>query len=117
VERSTTAPVAPFDVWGVVSEIHSEGEVSYEVLLCDAANRTVRISGIEVGTGVEELHPGDHAWFFDVEPSEVLPRHGAFVHPHNFHGKRPSRAWPDALRIRVYLEGTKDDRKAADQHR
>lgn len=102
--RSTDAPVAPFDVWGVVSETGSDGEVSYGVLLCDAAGRTVRVSGVEAGTGVEDLRPGDRAWFFDAEPSEVLPRHGAFAHPRNFHGKRPSRAWPDALRLQVFVE-------------
>ncbi len=42
-------------------------------------------------------------WFFDLEPSETLPRHGAFTHPRNFHGERPSRAWSDALRLRVFI--------------
>lgn len=106
VERSTTAPVAPFDVWGVVSEVGSDVEASYEVLLRDAAGRTVRVSGVEAGAGVENLRRGDHAWFFDVESSEILPRHGAFTHPRNFHVKRPSRAWADALRIRIFTEPT-----------
>ena len=36
--------------------------------------------------------------------SETLPHHGAFTHPRNFYGERPSRAWSDALRLRVFIE-------------
>jgi len=103
-ERSTVAPVAPFDTWGLVSEVGSEVEESYEVLLRDAAGRKVRVTGVEASTGVEKLRRRDRVWFFDVEPSETLPHHGAFTHPRNFHGKRSSRAWPDALRLRLFIE-------------
>ena len=103
-ERSTVAPVTPFDTWGLVSEVGSEVEESYEVLLRDAAGRKVRVTGVEASTGVEKLRRRDRVWFFDVEPSETLPHHGAFTHPRNFHGKRSSRAWPDALRLRLFIE-------------
>jgi len=100
---STTAPVAPFDVWGTVLEVSSEDERFYEVMLRDAAGRKVRISGLQAGLGVGSLRNGDYAWFFDLEPSETLPHHGAFTHPRNFHAERPSRAWSDALRLRVFI--------------
>jgi hypothetical protein len=100
---STTAPVAPFDTWGTLLEVGTKGERSYEVLLRDAAGRKVRVSGLEAGLGIESFRIGDYAWFFDLEPSETLPHHGAFTHPRNFHGERPSRAWSDALRLRVFI--------------
>jgi hypothetical protein len=64
----------------------------------------VRVSGLEANLGIEGLRNGDYGWFFDVEPSETLPHHGAFTHPRNFHEVRPSRAWSDALRIQVFAE-------------
>lgn len=99
---STTAPVAPFDTWGTLLAVSTIDERSYEVLIRDAAGRNVRISGLEEVAG---LHNGDYVWFFDLEPSETLPQHGAFAHPHNFHGMRPSRAWSDALRLRIFAGG------------
>jgi len=100
---STTALVAPFDVWGTVLEVSSEDERFYEVMLRDAAGRKVRVSGLRAGLGIAGLRSGDYAWFFDLEPSETLPHHGAFTHPRNFHGERPSRAWSDALRLGVFI--------------
>ena len=104
--KSTSAnePVAPFDTWGTLLEAGTEDERSYEVLLRDAADRKVRVSGLETGFGIESAVRGDHIWFFDLEPSETLPHHGAFTHPRNFHGERPSRAWFDALRLQVFIE-------------
>lgn len=81
-------------------EVGTKDERSYEVLLHDAAGRKVRISGL--GAGIGSLRRGDYAWFFDLERSETLPRHGAYTHPRNFHGERPSRAWSDALRFGVF---------------
>ncbi len=98
---STTAPVAAFDTWGTLLAVRTRDEQSHEVLLHDAAGRKVRISGLEEIAG---LHNGDYVWFFDLEPSETLPQHGAFTHPRNFHGTRPSRAWSDALRLRIFAE-------------
>lgn len=100
---STTALVAPLDVWGTVLEASSEGERFYEVMLRDAADRKVRVPGLRAGLGIAGLRSGDYAWFFDLEPSETLPHHGAFTHPRNFHGERPSRAWSDALRLGVFV--------------
>lgn len=98
---SANARVAPFDIWGTLLEVGTEDERSYEALLRDAADRKVRVSGLDDEIG--NLHDGDYAWFFDLEPSETLPHHGAFTHPHNFHGERPSRAWSDALRLKVFI--------------
>ena len=94
---STTAPVAPFDVWGTVLDVRSEGQQFYEVMLRDIADRKVRVSGLRSGRGIERLRSGDYVWFFDLEPSETLPHHGAFTHPRNFHGERSSRAWSNAF--------------------
>lgn len=101
--RSTTAPVAPFDVWGTVIDARSQGERSYEVTLRDVAGRKVRVSGLHNGPWDERLRSGDHVWFFDLEPSETLPHHGAFTHPRNFHGERASRVWSDALRLQIFI--------------
>lgn len=98
---STTAPVAPFDVWGTVLGVSTKDERFYEVMLRDAAGRKVRVSGLRDGFGIGSLRSGD--WFFDLEPSETLPHHGAFTHPRNFHGERTSRAWSDALRLGVFV--------------
>lgn len=99
---STTAPVAPFDIWGVFLDVRSEDERFNEVMLRDTADRKVRVSGLRAGQGVEGLRSGDCVWFFDLETSETLPHHGAFTHPRNFHGERSSRAWSDALRLRIF---------------
>lgn len=101
---SANARVAPFDTWGTLLEVSKEDEQSYEVLLRDAADRKVRVSGLETGLGIEDAIRSGYVWFFDLEPSETLPHHGAFTHPRNFHGKRPSRAWSDALRIQMFIE-------------
>lgn len=98
---STTAPVAPFDTWGTLLAVNTRDGQTHEVLLRDAAGRKVRISGLEAG--IAGLHDGDYGWFFDLEPSETLPQHGAFTHPRNFHGMRPSRAWSDALRLQIFV--------------
>lgn len=100
---STAAPVAPFDVWGTVLEVKSEDERFYEVILRDAAGRKVRVSGLRAEHGIERLSSGDYVWFFDLEPSETLPHHGAFTHPRNFHGDRLSPAWSDALRLQIFI--------------
>jgi RecB family exonuclease len=101
-ETSTVAPVAPFDTWGTLLGVNTKDGSSYEVLLRDAAGRKVRVSGLESGAGIEDLCSGDYVWFFDLEPTETLPHHGTFAHPHNFHEMRPSRAWSDALRLQVF---------------
>lgn len=101
---STTKLVAPFDTWGTLLEVSTKDGRSYEVLLRDAADRKVRVSGLEAGLEIGDLRDGDRIWFFDLEPSETLPQHSVFVHPRNFHGERPSRAWSDALRLRVFSE-------------
>lgn len=106
---STTAPIAPFDIWGTVLEVGTEDERSYEVLLRDAAGRKVRVSGLEAGLGIGSLRSGAHAWFFDLEPSETLPHHGAYNHPRNFHGERPGRAWSDSLRLQVFIAPRRSD--------
>lgn len=99
---STTGPVAPFDVWGRVLEASSEGGLSYELLLLDAAGRKVRVTGLEAGPDVGDLRD-DFVWLFGLEPSEKLPHHGAFTHPRNFHGESPGRSWPSALRLRAFV--------------
>jgi hypothetical protein len=100
---STDGSVAPFDLWGAVFGIRVAGERLAELELNDAAGRTVRISGLEAWLGDGDLHPGDDVWLFNLQPNETLPHHGAYTHPLNFHGSPPSRGWPPALRLRVYV--------------
>lgn len=111
-ETSTVAPVAPFDTWGTLLGASTKGGRSHEVLLRDAADRKVRVSGLDARARVEGLSSGDYVWFFDLEPTETLPHHGAFSHPRNFHEIRPTRAWSDALRLQVFY-GADDTMEAA----
>ena len=101
-EVSTTGPVAPFDTWGTLLEVGASNGRGHEVTLRDAADRPVWISGLEARLGTGDLRGGDEVWFFELEPSERLPHHGAYTHPRNFHGVRPARGWSDALRLRVF---------------
>jgi hypothetical protein len=103
---STTGPVAPFDIWGRVLQAVSEGRSSCELLLLDAAGRKVRVSGLEIRPGPEDLRCDHLVWLFGLESSEKLPHHGAFAHPRNFHGRSPGRSWPSALRLCVFVEGS-----------
>jgi len=100
---SILGPIAPFDLWGRVLKTEmSEGRVA-GMEIRDAADRTVRMRGLELRTDTI-LRPGAAIWFFNLEPSENLPAHGIYTHPRNFHGKAPSRAWPDALRLKIYSD-------------
>lgn len=99
---STAGPVAPFDVWGRVLEASREGDLSSELLLLDAAGRKVRVTGLEVGPDPGGLRD-DFVWLFGLESSEKLPHLGAFTHPRNFHGEKPGRSWPSALRLRAFV--------------
>lgn len=101
VRTSVARPVAPFDVWGRALETDSiEGRVT-ALEIRDAAGRRVRLRGLESRIG-GNLHSGSEVWFFNLEPSESLPAHGIYAHPRNYHAIAPSRAWPDALRLKIY---------------
>jgi hypothetical protein len=99
-EKSSRDRVAPFDTWGEVKKVVPTGEGTVEVLLHDAAGRHVRVSGIVA----EGIRSGNRVWFFDLQPTQVLPHHGLYVHPQNFHAKRPDRAWRDAVRFSGFVE-------------
>lgn len=101
MRTSVVGPVAPFDVWGQVldSDI-SEGRVT-GVEVRDVVGRRVRVRGLESRLA-DTPHPGAAIWFFNLEPSEALPMHRVYAHPRNYHGTAPSRAWPDALRLKIY---------------
>jgi len=101
VRTSVVGPVAPFDVWGCVLDTELGGSQAAGMEIRDAAGRRVRLRGLESRScGIP--HPGTTVWFFNLEPSENLPAHGVYAHPRNFHGNAPSRAWPDALRLKTY---------------
>lgn len=100
VRKSSEYAVAPFDIWGDVLEVVAEGEETAEVMLHDAAGRSARVSGIDA----EGVRPGDRVWFFDLQPTQILPHQGIFVHPQNFHAKRPNRVWKDAVRFYGFVE-------------
>ena len=99
-EKSSMGRVAPFDIWGDVEEVVADGGGTTEVVLRDAAERRARVTGIRA-CGVR---PGDRVWFFGLRPTQVLPHHGIFIHPQNFHAERPDRAWRDAVGFLGYIE-------------
>lgn len=105
-QRSSNSAVAPFDIWGTAQKVVAKGEGLVEVTLLDDAGRLVRVSGIEN----ESLQVGDRVWLFDLQPTQILPHQGVFVHPQNFHAKRPNRAWGDAVRFRGFVEDGTDAR-------
>lgn len=101
MRTSVVGPVAPFDVWGHVLDCNlSEGRVA-SLEIRDMAGRRVRVRGLESRLSGTP-HPGAAIWFFNLEPSENLPMHRVYAHPRNYHGTAPSRAWPDALRLKIY---------------
>lgn len=106
-ETSTLARVAPFDAWGTVLAAGSDDGETIDLVIRDAAGRKVRVRGLDVGSGAEGLRCNDHVWLFDLQPTEDLPRHGAYFHPRNFHGKRPSKAWTDAQRLRIFWQAAR----------
>ncbi len=101
MRTSVVGPVAPFDVWGhVLDGDLSDGSVA-GLEIRDMVGRRVRVRGLESRLA-DSPHPGATIWFFNLEPSEELPIHRVYAHPRNYHGTAPSRAWPDALRLKVY---------------
>jgi RecB family exonuclease len=101
VRTSVIGPVAPFDVWGQVLETELSGGQVTGLEIRDAAGRRIRLRGLESRI-CGNSHLGAEVWFFNLEPSETLPAHGIYAHPRNYHGAPPSRAWPDALRLKIY---------------
>ncbi len=102
VRTSVVGRVAPFDVWGrVIGTVLSEGRVTGLEIL-DAAGRRVRLRGLESRID-SNSYLGADVWLFNLEPSENLPAHGIYAHPRNYHGTAPSRAWPNALRLKIYI--------------
>jgi hypothetical protein len=94
--------VAPFDVWGKVVNVVSRDSNTIGIEIIDAAGRGVSIRGL--ASAIEsEVAPGKEIWFFNLEPSQMLPLYGTFIHPHNFHGRAPSRARANALRLVIYV--------------
>lgn len=102
LRTSVAGPVAPFDLWGRVLEIESNGGRIAGMEIRDAAGRMVRLRGLESRMRVNS-HSGSEVWFFNLEPSENLPSHGVYMHPRNYHGTAPSRAWSNALRLTIYV--------------
>jgi RecB family exonuclease len=101
LRTSVVGPVAPFDVWGHIMQTELSGGRVAGLEIRDAAGRSVRLRGLE--SRIEGTpHLGIEIWFFNLEPSENLLAHGIYAHPRNYHGTPPSRAWPDALRLKIY---------------
>ncbi len=98
--KSSRQAVAPFDIWGKLLEVLPEREGTVTLTLRDAAGRVARVSGIRADVACSN----DQVWLFELQPTQVLPHHGVFVHPQNFHARRPNRAWRDALRYCGFVE-------------
>jgi RecB family exonuclease len=102
LKKETRGYVAPFDVWGTISEVTAEQNRISEIVLRDDRERRVRISGLSERWSVGDVSPGDRIYCFDLESSETMPFHGVYEHPRNFHVQRPNLTAKDALRFRAF---------------
>jgi RecB family exonuclease len=85
----------PLDVWGTLAKRVDSGAVT-DVVLRDAADRTVKIFGIRSEL-VDDLKVGDEFWCFGLRAQLRVGAGGRWRHPLNFHevpcGDRYDRAW------------------------
>jgi RecB family exonuclease len=102
LRTSVSRPVAPFDLWGEILETESSGGQITRMEIRDAAGRRALVRGLQSRID-RDFHSGSKVWFFNLEPSENLPAHGIYAHPRNYHGAAPSRAWPNALRLKIFI--------------
>ena len=91
----------PLDVWGELTQPAAGGNL-LTVRLLDPAGRRVRIDQLRPERVPHDLEPGVFVWFFDLEASEDLRRHGEATHPRNFHEQPPGPRWRRARRLRVF---------------
>jgi hypothetical protein len=74
----------PWDVWGVIETARrDDGTLTLEIR--DAAERAVRVEGLDVRRGIGALNAGDRVYLFDLKPTEPTIHHGARLQPRNFH--------------------------------
>jgi len=80
--RKISFPI-PYDVWGRVLSVKSNGTTS-SILLGDAASRKVKVEGL-TSYSVRDVTPGMTLYFFDLESKEPRSMHAMRVQPRNFH--------------------------------
>jgi hypothetical protein len=87
----------PLDTWGSVEGVDRRADGSLNLILRDAADRRVRVFGVQARAGIEV---GAKLWFFGLESSDISRAKGAWRQPQNFFevaddGRR--RAWSLAI--------------------
>lgn len=91
----------PYDVWGTVTTIDRGDTVRLQIV--DAAGRDVEVEGLRADRGWDGIEPGSKLYLFNLEPTEDTFRHGARIHPRNFHEVAPGPTWSDALSVSLFL--------------
>jgi len=92
----------PFDVWGTVSKMATDELVQLEIR--DPLGRMVQVEGLRRDRDWSSVSPGTTVYLFGLEPTEDTTRHGARIHPRNFHEATPGAPWKDALSVQVFVE-------------
>jgi RecB family exonuclease len=91
------------DVWGTVLDVIGEGRV--DVLLRDAADRRVRIDGLDPRHGLTSAFVGKRVWFFGLEATgPARGFDGGRFHPRTFHELPRDRLERRAWTLQVFGE-------------
>jgi hypothetical protein len=83
IGRRREAFPIPYDVWGRIESIESNGDTRI-IQMIDAALRRVRIEGLTKHT-IEGIQSGSTVYLFNLESKEPRSMHGSRVQPRNFH--------------------------------
>jgi hypothetical protein len=93
---TNTAEKLPLDTWGTVERISRASQGDWELLLLDAANRTVKVFGLAQAR-ITGLNLGDRIWLFGLRSLDQRGTQHAWRHPRNFfeysEADRFARAW------------------------
>lgn len=86
----------PFDIWGAVLEIQSRPN-GWSVDLMGAHGRPVTVTGLDARHQWNEVQPGEHLYFFNLQPSGMAHRWP--VAPSNYHESSTAedRSWALAV--------------------
>lgn len=71
----------PLDTWGCIQSIEVRPDGLLNLILRDAADRRVRVFGVQIRRGLEV---GVHVWFFGLATSDVPRAQAAWRQPLNF---------------------------------
>ncbi len=76
----------PLDVWGELQSVEHVG-ATLAARLKDQVGRIVQVEGLRDGGDLDRsMADATLLFFFDLESTEDVFRHGSLIHPRNFHG-------------------------------